>query len=835
VMFVTMARMDRAATSNIADNKMLESAARSIIEIIEKELVLDTPGIVAIPSQEYYDYADKCDPWLASLQPYFYSDNGTPANPNDDIYRWHQISDVTEDLWGKTEDVNVKPVGFIASAKYVPDYPVIKVNPTTGEFLDYYGNPADDGVSADADGDGIADSKWIKLKNLSTSKGQRIYAAVRVIDNGGMININTAHSFDANSADGSSQMQVNLKKLLKGDSINTLHNARCGSASQLWPDYETNVIWQYGVPTGGYVPLDISDELELRYRYCIDSKFRSRIENNLSGTVQLPYMGDHGNLYDSSDQWGLGDWEIRITNPCDPNADRRHVLTAYNLDRVIDPYGIKMFNINDASVKDLYDAIRNGILDADSNFLNVNKVSAQIAANIKDYRDIDSNVTDFNNTDDNTHYYGFEQPCIYISELAFRQWTDANTSPATVYRSYAVELYKPYSGDEDPNGWKLSIDSIPAPTVDIKWSGSKQYHVIKWENSNAPLDVNSGASVQNKGDPGANIIFGVNNTIWLRRGVGSGEIVVDSIIVPVDFSSVADGSYSVQRDITPNKCIRRIWDTAAVGSGAPTLGSVNTYANLDSIYIQAHPKNSDFTNIGEIGMIFRRYAYEPISGSPIGPSDTEADVLVNLRDPNFQQLFKYLTVIDPYMHGNPYAEKRVKGRININTAPWYVIAQLPWVELRKNSYDSNSLAKAIVAYRDKTDVFGSPPDYSDRPYPGIESIGQLCNVIRGGDDYRIDYYSRLAGDQGGFPDLTPSDGAANDFEERDLIFTRISNLVTVRSDVFTAYILVRIGTDGPQKRYMAILDRSGVYKDPVTGIVYDKVKIGAFQTVPEAR
>ena len=60
------------------------------------------------------------------------------------------------------------------------------------------------------------------------------------------------------------------------------------------------------------------------------------------------------------------------------------------------------------------------------------------------------------------------------------------------------------------------------------------------------------------------------------------------------------------------------------------------------------------------------------------------------------------------------------------------------------------------------------------------------------------------------PDLTP-DTALDDFEERDLIFTRISDLVTVRSDVFTAY---RPGPDrraGPaEDATIAIFDRSRV-------------------------
>ena len=85
----------------------------------------------------------------------------------------------------------------------------------------------------------------------------------------------------------------------------------------------------------------------------------------------------------------------------------------------------------------------------------------------------------------------------------------------------------------------------------------------------------------------------------------------------------------------------------------------------------------------------------------------------------------------------------------------------------------------------------------------------------------------------GFPDLTPGgtigDEAPDDFEERDVIFSRISNLVTVRSDVFTAYILVRVGVDGPQKRVVAILDRSE------TNSPAGKVRLIAVQQTPEAR
>jgi hypothetical protein len=239
--------------------------------------------------------------------------------------------------------------------------------------------------------------------------------------------------------------------------------------------------------------------------------------------------------------------------------------------------------------------------------------------------------------------------------------------------------------------------------------------------------------------------------------------------------------------------------------------------------IQAHPANTGFTNVGEIGMLFRKPAYYedgqpvPLSGV-IGysDSDTEEEVRVDLADPNFQQLFKYLTVFDPYnFHpgdANYVNETRIKGRININTAPWFVLAQLPWVSQRIGGTDY-SLAQAIASYRDTV--------------KGFKSIGELIGVAG------MDYYKTQTGDLAGFPDLTPGgsagDGAPDDFEERDVIFARISNLVTVRSDVFTAYILVRIGTDGPQKRVMAILDRSNVY--PGDG----KVRIVALHPVPDPR
>jgi hypothetical protein len=193
-------------------------------------------------------------------------------------------------------------------------------------------------------------------------------------------------------------------------------------------------------------------------------------------------------------------------------------------------------------------------------------------------------------------------------------------------------------------------------------------------------------------------------------------------------------------------------------------------------------------------------------GMKLSSEPGEEDIRVDLRNPAFVNIFQYLTVIDPASHGHGTHETRIKGRVNVNTAPSFVIEQLPWMHA--------AIAQEIVSYRDTT-------------AKGFESTAELIQIPLMGY-YAYDPLYRLV-DLERFPDLTPSDGAVSDFEERDVIFSRISNLVTVRSDVFTAYILVRIGVDGPQRRVIAILDRSQVNSND------DKVKIVALHPVPDPR
>jgi len=940
IMFVMAGRVEKIAASSVSENKDLNLAVDAVVAGIMEELILDikTPD-PNNPAGSYYDYPDALNPWLACLEPY-------EAAAGD--YRWRRISDIY-----KMPDLSGRMLGPFAD-----DLPAEIVAEGKGGLLT---------APADADGDGVADSRWVRLPDMTSSRGTDIYAAVRVIDNSAMLNVNTGFRFDK-TADGSRLTQVNLMALSSRNpppydpcAESELLNMRClnDAISGNLDLYENNVTWHMFEPPlafiDSYAPFDISDELEMRQRFVLNQQYvKTRLED---WTSELYARGKKVNWtpFDSN----LVEWFATASaeHGLTQEYAYRHLATTYNMDRIIAPDGIKMANINavadanDVNSPDLrllYDALRQGLADAGVDVAVAPAMAGQMAVNVRDYRDSDSNVSalDIDTDGDNvldTTVYGFETPCVYISELVYKKEPDSN-------QAYAVELHKPYAEDEDPINWRLTINnSLGARVIDVNviWLGTDQFHVIEWDqdeimavvwgepNSLNPPDgandVPCGTDLSWPSVAGAdaydvylgtdytevetadrnsdvykaqtsvtryvlggvldanttyywridafdggtllsqdirsfttadastpvrqpeaqaeifpsdsNEVFAAGWVVQLRRPViGRGYVIVDEA-PPVpnwltdDSNAIATNSF--QRDITRHKCIRRLW---AASDRLSTLGYTNTYTVTevaDDIYIQAHPADEKFTNIGEIGMVFRRDAYGVIGYA--ADAKTEGWVRINLADPNFQHLFNYLTVFDPSadvidndadgrLNETEFAltpELKIPGRININTAPWYVIAQLPWV--------FEPLAQAIVAYREKTAVPGGPDYTGRRGNPGFSSIGELCNVNVGINRFAsMDYYSRIRVDVNDFPDLTPADKAVNDFEERDLIFARISNLVTVRSDVFTAYILVRIGTNGPQKRAIAILDRSDVYPDGAGGTI-GKVKLRALQPVPDPR
>jgi len=283
-------------------------------------------------------------------------------------------------------------------------------------------------------------------------------------------------------------------------------------------------------------------------------------------------------------------------------------------------------------------------------------------------------------------------------------------------------------------------------------------------------------------------------------------------------------------DILAEQLARGRIDLSALGTSNVPFANILKYFTVfnpfsDSVDNDGNGRSDDPANDGE---------------------DNDGDGLTDEADETFEKF-------------GEVSELAIAGRININTAPWFVIAQLPWIQDPSIAdEDKVKLAQAIVAYRDKrkinddvdvdyfTDTFGTGEsrkagmglnvgDPSVREQLGFANIAELLNVtqdITAGQApdpyYDIRRFGRDAGGLDSPPDFT-TDSADNDLEERDVIFHRVSNLVTVRSDVFTAYILVRIGQSGPQRRVIGVFDRSNVFGPG------DRPRLVALHPVPDPR
>ena len=361
VLFVMTTRVDRMATSALSESTELDLAVETVVGRICEQLAWDVPGtrLAGDEVAEYYDYPGPEDRWLAALEP---NEDGT----------WPQISDVTV-------------TGYLSRSQRNRNVPIEVVAETAPIKID----PAD-GSLADADGDAIADSKWIELDGVTSSKGRRIYAAVRVIDNCGMLNLNTGFEFDPcspdlNRVDGTSLLQVNVMGLANrpgkratladGTALLTARaNYGVGLDANDLRAYEDNVVWQYGELPMPYTPFEISDELELRNRFLLNQKDTDvRIERlGWTGsflnpmTLEVPIgLGGSG--------MGKADWLARaniaidrMRTPADIRYDYRHIATTCSMDRILNPAGLmgplrptgpprvvpnsgKMANVNTAS------------------------------------------------------------------------------------------------------------------------------------------------------------------------------------------------------------------------------------------------------------------------------------------------------------------------------------------------------------------------------------------------------------------------------------------------------------------------------------------------------
>jgi hypothetical protein len=187
-----------------------------------------------------------------------------------------------------------------------------------------------------------------------------------------------------------------------------------------------------------------------------------------------------------------------------------------------------------------------------------------------------------------------------------------------------------------------------------------------------------------------------------------------------------------------------------------------------------------------------------------------------------------------------------QGLININTAPWIVLSALPWVPSGQDKFkfdpgtghflasgnqldDNIDIARAIAYWRD-----GEPAQTINTAKGPFRSAFDLYKVVdtAGTRVFQLIQNTMFGTTtepglaDGEIASQTPSnqtgkDQVRDDFKEQYLLMTKVSNLITTRSDSFTVYILVQgwrgVGGNHPelvvQRRVAFIQDRS-----PITSV-----------------
>lgn len=485
-------------------------------------------------------------------------------------YVWRQISEI-----------------FPAGANYqevyneTRNFPVKLVPPTA--------TPPDN-PAADADGDGMADSKWREIFGIAPP-GKRLFVAVRIIDNSALINVNTAWpraeeaGVDGNLARlsdsesyGEFPHQIDLDRLLKRwgkpqfnnlirDDINRLNEYRMGAPYTGLPydvqtiEYYNAVIRNYGwfapfAPWPHFLPFDLTDELELRNRFFINTTTTTRLEAAMYqslGVYDLEAPAGSVNGYRilpfSQEPDAVELWYQQLTaatSLTDQRPDQRHLLTTLSMardlrttkrtaDSVLD---VELGNWRKVNINNVLETLtpliratanprRNAdgglVLDAthfptsseDANYKYTQAVlrlsaalqgagytaddSIRFLANLIDYIDEDHTPTvivkDALGTElPSVNIYGTEiQP--FITEICNVVDKDGNS------KAFAVELFNPYPVAINTSGWQLLwyngkklIDLSTTQVVPAN-GGRVVYQVVYPDGSTIPVETSTGAVV----------------------------------------------------------------------------------------------------------------------------------------------------------------------------------------------------------------------------------------------------------------------------------------------------------------------------------------------------
>ncbi len=440
-------------------------------------------------------------------------------------------------------------------------------------------------------------------------------------------------------------------------------------------------------------------------------------------------------------------------------AGVKNLITAYSYDKNINSKGELRVNLNSASIAEIKSALsKSGINEPD--------IYNQIAVNIIDYRDRDDIPTIYLDPDagkEGKTYYGIEETP-YINEVEASPIVKKSPIKIGIISFMIdsgeyIELFNPYSHDIPIGGWTIT------------GSGKGIYFGITQP---VFVPITPGAVIQAKGyytvgDGVATIVAIIRKPPyillipWLITPSPSGCDQYFPLELP-DFGANLKLTDNLGHTIEIANYGVDIWTPLSKERNDPRVrnfypglkspGKQNTIfsaslvfgkeVNLLNWQSSFMVKNYPLATVGEMGYLHKGKQWQTINFWK-GSNDD-------------------IAVCDQFSTAEP-VKKPMRGRININTASCGVLMGLPGVE--------KELAEKIIAAR------------------SFKTIGEVCGDYFADNEEPEKILNRAMIAQGNNFSDSDDDGFIDEDDEKEETFRKISNLITVRSNLFSIVSLAQ--------------------------------------------
>lgn len=733
---------------------------------------------------------------------------------------------------------------------------------------------------------GSRDSSGELLGEARLNQDGTLYIATRVVDLGGLINVNTSFQRTASFSQPAGQAMMGLLNLFAAAQSTSVpaspeswaywanfNAARCDGNYQDPEAVQDNLAESLDAPGNDYNPFGINDESALRW---LDDQ----------GEVLSGRLWDYTMLEP--------DWRKHLTTYSVSRNITRYVLGEYDDDVKFTRFELPNTNKNINSSflhKSAGKTYRTNLFKELADAGMDREEAAHFVANLWAYhhgQDAD-NAYNFeydsngDGSEDKTVYGMIRQPFIVEAYLIVAANTLTPPDNDSTW-GYAIEVWNPYAddleiylGDKSDN---FSDDDDDGDNITIE-AGTRKvfYSWDKGDQASSALtaadifvhNVDGSGNLPSDWVENGEVNFSTGKSVSIiRKGnrVGGGSdpnIVLDTVsgddmgFTDDPKSVVEDREINLIRDDALSRHRYSIADCRDIQEdpGGNTLGAVNNLPASAIPYDQCFggfdiPMPGAYINdLNELVRLFRTGPNDEgdsttaqLSKFKTDASRGRMDVLGTPASGPYPAV-PHACLIGEFFDCIESKGERYFGRLNINTATQTALEMLPWptsgsiiisgvgeiyfedsTSTAVDVVTPKQIAEALLEYRDGTDL--SPyVDYSSRK--AFKTPGEIASVLA---EYMEAKFTRTKRALTGIPadELDALDkGQPNYLSARDMLYGYVSNLICTQSDVFAVYVHIQTNdSKDPEAKwqYLAVIDRSNCENedDEPTLLLFTRLK-----------